>query len=196
MFEINKLKWNCFKHNFKSNFVGFFKKLQEESNPTLVTSLIISSIVLAILLQFADWKNGNVFAGISCVMMIVELILGVLNLVTTFEDFSYSVTEMSADLELTPIEETRIKLPYGAKLKLLEAVESKIFARFVLAHPRVKETTHLTDFSFKLKPTSSDPAILGTAIDGRMYMITYWDIKNDVDMAEESIEKYKRFKTV
>jgi len=108
---------------------------------------------------------------------------------------TYSKIEVS--LEIKPIQETAIKIPYGAKLKMEEAFDSKIFKNFVIAYPKFNIKKHKLLVKEKIIPRIDfDPAICGITEDGRLHMIVYWDIKKDKDKTIKSIERFKKHKLI
>lgn len=56
---------------------------------------------------------------------------------------------------------TKVEIPYGAKLRYEEAVETKEFDQFLVCYPSLEELT--------------DPAIVGVADDGSWKLIALWD---------------------
>ena len=106
-------------------------------------------------------------------------------IITTFNDYSYSKSQLNVEFKIEDIKETTVRIPKGAKIKLLKAVKSKIFDEFVIAYPKFAKT---------IKHIYPDPAILGKTTDGRMYMIVYWDVKKDVDKTPTAMEAYLKYK--
>jgi hypothetical protein len=94
----------------------------------------------------------------------------------------------SVDLKTENVENTEIHIPYGAKLKLLEAKETKIFNRFTISYPRLRVT------GSTIALPDPDPAITGHTMDGRMFMVVYWDLKRDVEKITSKLQDLKKFK--
>ncbi len=94
---------------------------------------------------------------------------------------------LKAEVTLEDISHTRLKIPYGAALRYQEAVERKIFDKFVVAFPNVVE-----------HKISRDPAILGVKYtsegDAEMYMVVYWDLERDKARVIKQIKDFGKFK--
>lgn len=92
------------------------------------------------------------------------------------------------------IKETGIKLPYHAKLKVLEARDKKIFEDFIIMYPEMHIITHEVEKITVIENRPPDPVILGVTRDKRFYMVAWWDIEKDIDRVEQNIELFKKFK--
>jgi hypothetical protein len=88
------------------------------------------------------------------------------------------------------LEDAVFPLPYGAKLKALEAQKTQIFTRLEILYPQVTND----DLAIRLPDFPMDPAIVGHAMDDRRYMIVYWDVKNDIEKSTVKLRKLKKFK--
>jgi hypothetical protein len=93
-------------------------------------------------------------------------------------------------MESKPLSSVSDKIPYGAKLKVLEAKKTGIFQDFVFITPEFS----VKNEEYKVRFPSIDPAILGITADKRMFMIVYWDIDKDVAKVIKEIELFKKFK--
>ncbi|MDD5649650.1 MAG: hypothetical protein PHF86_04420 [Candidatus Nanoarchaeia archaeon] len=194
LFQINKLKRKCFINNIVSKINAFF-----------ITGALPLSIHLFMLLtiypilKFSMWiwpavhqtpTTGlitlSVFNCISWICMLGLLIAGF----TLWEGRSIEYTLIDVNINSIPLSKVTDKIPYGAKLKVLEAKETGIFEDFVFITPEFVSSVKHHNVSFP----SVDPAILGVTTDKRMYMIVYWDIEKDVAKVVKEIEHFKKFK--
>jgi len=151
-------------------------------------SIPIVATIIAIVL----W---NVFAGIHTPKNPSgwEILLFVFNLcfsifaVASWPFIGIEIDKTFFELELVTedINDTRMKIPYGAQLKIKEAKAFGLFTDFHIAYPKLKEIE---------KPRPSDPAILGRTLDGRKYLIIYWDIVKDVEKVTRKLTNLKKFK--
>jgi len=148
------------------SWVGFTTVFPKE--PTSAVTLVFSLI----------WIILNI--GTSIGVIILPIFIG------TELGFNFNI--ISVNLRKDSVKETKIKLPYGALLKLKEAKESAIFKYFIVASPdiRIERKT--------IKIPRLDPAILGITEDSKQFLICYWDIKGDFDRAEAEIERLKKLK--
>jgi hypothetical protein len=106
-----------------------------------------------------------------------------------------SYTKIGVTLKVVPLDETEIDIPWGAKLKTAEALDTKIFRSFVIAYPKFQVERHRLEIKEKIIPRIDiDPAICGVTEDGRLFMVVCWDIKHDKDKTKKSIKRFKRFK--
>jgi len=104
-------------------------------------------------------------------------------------------TSIKAELDLRPLKETDIEIPYGAKLKAEEAFDSKIFEALVIAHPKFTVQKNSIEIKEKIIPRINlDPAICGVTADDRLFMIVYWDVKKDIEKTAQKIKKFRKFK--
>lgn len=198
LFKINELNRICSWINFKSSISAWWNEIKNQSNPawvigTIVCVAVFCSTVYALAPTTPD-TGWNIFSGVMCILVgIIGSIICIIGYcIALFEDFTIRYTLIEAKLHMESVKTTDIKLPYGVKLKMLEAQETGIFEAFTIANPRTVETEYSKEYSIKL--SSIDPAVLGVTADSRMYMIAYWDIENDIDKTKESIDKFERFK--
>ncbi len=89
---------------------------------------------------------------------------------------------LKAELTREGIQETSIKIPYGAALRYQEALAKGVFDSFTVVYPNVIE-----------QEITRDPAILGHR-NGQQYMIVYWDIEKDRERAIRKIKDFSKFK--
>lgn len=189
LFQVPSLQAKCFFYNIISALKGFFSA---GALPLSLHGLMI--IMLVPLTYYASWLNEQPDAILtylmkgSCVLgFIGEVFLLAVGISTWFDrKIEYDV--LNIDLKIIPLEDVSDEIPYGAKLKVLEAKKSNIFEDFVYAKP---------EFFIERKIINMpvvDPAILGVTRDKRMYMIVYWDIDKDVEKVVKQIEHFKKFK--
>lgn len=111
-------------------------------------------------------------------------------------------TTMGVSLDILPLKEAKeiIKIPRGAKLKVAEAVDTKIFDGFVVAFPKFEVKKHKINIKEKIIPRISiDPAICGITTDEsgesvRLFMVVCWDRKRDIDKTKKSIKRFLKYK--
>lgn len=106
---------------------------------------------------------------------------------------------LKAELVFEEIKNAGIEIPYGAKLRLKEAMDTKIFDTFMVVHPHVD----VKNIEFKKTkvvkvPEYTDPAIVGIInLDKgktRMFLVTLWDVAKDVEKAIKKIKNLSDFK--
>jgi len=186
LFKFGMLKKKCFLNNIKealSCVPEVFGILLVGIVATLATSLLTASFFNAVgkVMQF------TLVGGI--VLSAIVAIVGIAWTIACFRE-GVSFDFIKVKLRNENVTQTRIRLPRGAKLKLLEAKESKIFDSFHISYPEA----YVEHKEIKIPEMSVDPAILGRTSDGQLFMICYWDIQKDVDKTVEKIEILKRFK--
>jgi hypothetical protein len=193
LFSLGKLKITC-----------FFSNVKEAIHQTLIVAGPGIAMVLGGLLLFIPviilWSHlgkipeSKVTAGIFCLFFLnvaFSMGLGVLVIagyVNMFYEKTYRYDFLKVQINYVPLNEAQVKIPRGAKLKVLEAQETKIFEGFVLASPKFIVEHKEVQFS---RP---DPAILGVTKDKRLFMIVYWDVERDVERVVKDIETFKKFK--
>jgi len=143
-------------------------------------------------------------------MQFSEFVLGIVGIITAIITIGWPIgryTETKNDdtgkmeggvsaqfagvkLIVEDLTKTNIKIPRGAKLKTLEAQDTKIFDKFQICYPHF----HIKEKVFKINLPKLDPAIVGVTADKRMYMVCYWDIQNDIEKVNRSINRLKKFK--
>ena len=130
---------------------------------------------------------GNVFAWIG---MLILLICGI----GTWDKKKLSYFIIAVKVDTIPLSSVSSPIPYGAKLKVLEAKKTGIFKDFVFATPEfvIESKNHIIDM--KKNFPQIDPAILGVTEDKRMYMIVYWDLDKDVEKIIKNINDFKKYK--
>ena len=101
----------------------------------------------------------------------------------------YCYSFAKVHVQMDELKHIKSKIPYGAKLKVLEAKKTAIFEDFIMAHPKFSVEQKEIHMQFNV-----DPAILGITKDNRMFMIVYWDVKHDIERVVKNIEHFKKFK--
>ncbi|MFW6311094.1 MAG: hypothetical protein ACOC1K_02540 [Nanoarchaeota archaeon] len=180
LFDLNKLKNKCVSYNAGEAIKSTFKCAKPQFY------ILFSSLGLATL-GFLT-LNIPVVVVFSFLCALVLLIA----FVTTIGEVEFEYTFIDVRLDIEPVKTTNIKIPYGAKLKLLEAKESGIFEDFAIISPKFEENTvykniHVPNFNI-------DPAIVGLTADKRMFMVVYWDIEKDKEKVINDIKRFKKFK--
>lgn len=194
LFQIRKLRSRCFWHNVITPIKAFFVA---GVLPLSIHALFLISLYP--MAKFSAWVWPLTLKGATpglvtlCIFNVIGWIGVVVTLIFGFIPWggcSIRYTLMKIKLKSLPLDEVTEKIPYGAKLKVLEAQETGIFKDFVYIAPEFEVDRKQHDILFP----SIDPAILGVTGDKRMYMIVYWDIENDVEKVVKQIEHFKKFK--
>lgn len=172
LFQMGVLEWKCVWVNFKE----------------LISKIAPISIIWIIPTLVAILHGVIAESPIERLMMSTITIAVIANAVwwiSIIQNTTYDWTNVI--LKKESVYDTKIKIPYGAKLKLKEAKDSQIFNDFEIIYPKVD----VTERSYRM---SVDPAIVGVCIDGRRYMVVYWDIEKDIEHSLKEIKRFKKFK--
>jgi len=194
LFGIADLKKRCWGINIKEAVKQTIKGL---ALPLMFAAFTAVLTTVGLGLMFSAISSGSVtvsiLSGILGLGAITTLCYGIYFL-TQRTSFEYTFIGVGTDVE--PLEDTEVKIPYGAKLKALEAKESGIFEGFAIITPQFKQTNKKFDNPFKPPEFNFalDPAIVGITRDNRMYMICYWDLAKDKEKVIDDIEHFKKFK--
>lgn len=192
LFQIGNLQRKCLYSNIISKITGFFKA------GALPLSLHVIMLAATLpMIQFSIWlwpiaqKTPLLYA--ICTLNVILWCGMVVLAIAGFwawsgKDIEYTV--MSVDIRSRPLSSVTDKIPYGAKLKVQEAMNTKIFTNFVYVTPEF----NIKSEELRVFPPIIDPAILGETADRRRYMIVYWDIDKDVARVVKEIEHFKKFK--
>lgn len=191
IFDFPKIKGMLFFQNVVNSIKETFYGLRFV---LLFTSLMVASTFLGILLANISTDKGNInnpYLFIFCVISIISAFIFLSNIIFQFcnGDVEFNYHTAKVDLNVEELSITNIKIPFGAKLKTLEAKKSGIFEDFRIITPQF--TVDHRIISFK---RTVDPAIVGVTADNRWYMIVYWDIEHDKEKLMKDIERYKKFK--
>lgn len=191
LFDIKKFRRMLFVKNIINHIKGFFAA---QVSPICFLSSAIVALVSGIFLCSIGTEKGtitNIFAfssGIAgMVLSIGFFICSLASFLTNKGTYTYETANV--DLKIENISSTDIKIPFGAKLKTLEAKECGIFEDFMIITPQFTMNNQVVQTRKNL-----DPAIVGLTKDNRMFMICYWDIKNDKEKVTKDIQAYKKFK--
>lgn len=182
MFKIRPLNLKCSVHNN----IQFMKALSTVFGPCMAfIGLAIPAWMIAI----------NTPGFVNNIPAIAFSALGIgLFIRTMVKGWTFSWNKIIVRLKQEPVEQTKVRIPKGAKCKLLEAKETGIFKDFFIAYPNVDiENKTVTSPEIKIN-LELDPAIMGRTDDGRAYMVCWWDIKKDIDRAINQIDKIKNLK--
>jgi hypothetical protein len=186
IFGIPAFQFRCWTNNVKEAFTSSLK--------CGAWGFILSALAVGLFCGTIIFAHTHNMAKDINQMGMGAFIVGILGLVVggivVFVNTKWEYTFINVKLAMEPIEGTTIKIPYGAKLKIKEAKDSKIFENFVIAHPEFETEQR----SYKMPEFQIDPAILGVTKDSRMFMIVYWDIEHDKEKIVKNLEDYKKFK--
>jgi hypothetical protein len=201
LFKMSQLRMLCFLPNIIESFV------QALIGVRVPLILFMTGIFLSFgCIHLACWAfhlQGGYEAKAIILMVVVgsgALAAFIMCISSFFEggfknrDVDFRFCFMKVKLNLEPILETKIKIPYGAKLKFKEAKDSNLFEGFSVASPEFYTTDKNYHPCLKLPKPLSDPAVLGITKDNRLFMVCFWDVEHDVDRVKTDIKKFKKFK--
>jgi hypothetical protein len=191
LFDIKKFKRMLYIKNRLNHVKGFFVA---QVSPISFLSSALLALVSGMYLCSIGTDKGAITNSFAFSSGIAGIVLSISFFICSLASFltnkgSYTYETADVDLKIESISSTDIKIPYGAKLKTLEAKESGIFDDFMIITPQFTLNNKMVQTRKNL-----DPAIVGLTKDNRMFMICYWDIKNDKEKVMKDIEKYKKFK--
>jgi len=194
LFQIKKLRIMCLWTNCLNRVIGFLKA---GILPLSLHALMLVSLYP--LLRFSMWiwpvttKAPTpllvTICIIDCILWIGIVVLLILGFIA-WGDKSIEYVSLDVEIESKLLSSISEKIPYGAKLKVIEAKKTGIFKDFIYVSPEF----HVKKMSHKITFSTVDPAILGVTTDNRKYMIVYWDIDKDVAKIVKEIEHFKKFK--
>lgn len=190
LFSIGMLQRKCYFHNCKKYWSSFIKA--GFSDGFLIMALILA-LAITPAIKYIIWTSINIKwdggHGVSC--SLIGLVMVILFIVTiiSWAQFRFTYEVMRVKLNIKPLKKITKKIPYGAKLKVLEATTTGIFEDFVLAQPEFFVEDKTVEPKIKI-----DPAILGVTKDKRLFMIVYWDIEHDIERVIKQIDAFKKFK--
>lgn len=180
---------------FVQNAVNHIKATVSAQKSMIICLLsALTVLTLGIFICNAGTQNGaitNIYAFVFGIIGIVSSIgFGICGLASFLSNNgSYKYETANVGLKIEGISSTDIRIPYGAKLKTLEAMKSGIFEKFEIITPQFSVNNKIVQIKKHL-----DPAIVGLTMDNRMFMICYWDIEHDKEKVMKDIKKYKKLK--
>jgi hypothetical protein len=193
LFSIGGLKRICTLHTIISFLHGMVTGAR--------VPLIIIASVLALLYPMCFWSGivashqtnpGTVCLGILLVAGWIAMLMGtIFGIYFWCEDVQINYDHLEVKLDMEPLSSVDTKIPYGAKLKVLEAQKTGIFKDFVYASPKFTVDTRTWQNTLHI---NIDPAILGVTKDSRMFMVVYWDVIKDKERVIKEINQFKKFK--
>lgn len=190
LFGLTAMKFNCSVYNFKSYWRGRFKAWVA-SGGAFAGSIFSIALLAGMLFAFnTKWNSGLSLLGWGAIVCFITAITFLCATIGELISVRYNYTEIRTDVAIDSIREVTTKIPYGAKLKVLEAKKTGIFEDFVMAELKFT-SEHRTVTPPRL---NIDPAILGVTKDKRMFMIVYWDIKHDIEKTKNHIKRLSKFK--
>lgn len=191
LFSINSLQLKCLWYNIKSWISNFI-----HASPLQLSLISIVATTVYPLIKLCTYLNSKPETAIIFLLVLLciiawmgELVLTAIAITKWTSNFDMNYEELKVKLDMTPLKLSNIKIPYGAKLKLQEAIESNIFQDFIIARPSFIIERKEIHNRFNI-----DPAIIGVTKDLRMFMIVYWDIKKDKEKIINQINYFKKFK--
>ncbi len=185
MFNMPGFKTMCLWTNLNSIFNYIWMPLKG----VLITTSIIALAIYG--LTFLSWGTTTPWnLGAPVLLFVVGGVLEyAFALYASIWFKKNKLKLLKARMVSEDVRETEVRMPYGAKLKLKEAVDTKIFISFNINYPTMAED----DYGF-IPTMKTDPAITGKTEDGRYYMVCWWDVANDIDKVETKIKMFKKFK--
>ena len=186
-FEISKLKRSFAIHNY-------FQKFKYAYAMVAYATIMTCALIVSHFYKFTGMTESFVILA-TVLMGLSAAFFGIWGFLQFFDkDFiRHTYGKIHVRLDVEDVKKTMLKIPYGAKLKLEEAFDSKLFNSFLICHPNVSY------MDIEPKPKIIDPAIIGVkrntyANTDKWYLICYWDIPKDIDMAKQKIKDFKKFK--
>jgi len=200
LFGLKDLKARCVGHNISESVTNTCKALVL---PLCISALAVGLIVGGIKTAMVAAAANSIWWGMGATGIFIGAIGAIIGAGWAFfnkVDFRYTFIDVNLDIQ--KLEETDIRIPYGAKLKTDEARETGIFDGFAIITPKfTQQKRELTSQQMRdairerfAPKFSFDPAIVGITRDNRMFMVVYWDIENDREKVITDIEKFKKFK--
>lgn len=187
IFGVASLRAICLFHNIIEAIRGTFD--------TLKYGILVSAVMVGILLiTVSVWNHAQpkpmmVLLALALAAASFGSFIGAIVVIFKNVEDGFDYDFMAVKVDSRPLRDSDIKIPYGAKLKIKKAKDTKIFEDFVIVHPEFNlEHKHFQP-SFKV-----DPAVLGVTRDNRTFMIVYWDIEKDREKVIRNIQSYKKFK--
>jgi len=177
LFKIKKLKMKTVPFNLKILFITSLLYI-----PILLTGLSIFLFVAGIVIHNIPFKVGLIC---SCAISLAVTIMFFISIFKSRDAFQF----INVHLRKEKVQDTCVRIPKGAKLKLLEAKESGIFNSYSIAYPEI-----YSKHPDSIKSPRMDPAILANTVDGRMFMVVWWDVEKDIERSITDINKFKQFK--
>jgi hypothetical protein len=202
LFKMAQLKTMCFVPNVKEISMQTFRGIRV---PLLFSVLTVALVVACVQLGYkGNGINGphSMYLDLSALVTGIGAVCSVVIGISSFfsggvlhNDVVFEYCFLGVRLKMESVNQTKMKIPYPAKLKMKEAKDSGLFKDFVITHPEFY--TESKKFKPELKlPSFPDPIVLGVAEDNRMFMVAWWDIKRDIDRVKENIKVFKKFKVV
>lgn len=190
LFSIGMLQRKCYFHNCKKYWSSFIKA--GFSDGFLIVAIIFALAITPVI-KYIIWTSVNIKwdgnHGLLCVLIgIIMMVLFIVTIIS-WAQLKFTYENMQVKLNIKPLKEVTKKIPYGAKLKVLEAKDTGIFEDFVFAQPEFFVENKTVEPRINI-----DPAILGMTRDRRMFMIVYWDIEHDIERVIKQINYFKKFK--
>lgn len=204
LFGVSGLNWDIWKHNLKIIFKYG------------IAIPLFCVLVLAGGIEYLNWlPDPNViihkfgqFMGVFMVILAIAtgfislvLCLGsVVFFIMSYASFFTNETPIKDNkliklsLTIEDLATTRTMIPYGAKLMLSEAMDSKLFQGFHLVKPDI------TELYKKRAIPKMDPAFVGVMnLDGeeKWFLVSLWDIEKDKERVIgdlNNITKIKKLK--
>lgn len=202
LFKIPMLK----KMSLIKNISEIFSELWDEGKAAIIC---FASVLLSFypMIAYTHYIFTRHLTNVVFCLDVVNVLCWVVEIIFIFGGYAllseckFHINFCSVKLDSKSLDQVDIKIPYGAKLKVLEAKETGIFKDFLMFFPTVQVDHHEVDMREKFAPLGNfiraiaqDPAILGVTEDKRMYLIVYWDVKHDIERAVKKIKAFKKFK--
>lgn len=172
LFGIGMIRAKCLFHTLRM----FLK-----SPLGIALEVLVALVCMAIIGGNNDIKWMAVTCGAAAVITFVIILI---QAGTDGFEVGYFHVKMQKDM----VRDTTIRIPKGAKLKLKEAVDSKVFNEFYIVDPRVE----VENIRIVAPTMNADPAIIGITHDNRKFLIVCWDVENEsLKVNKKSFAKLK-----
>jgi hypothetical protein len=195
LFHITSLRMLCLLTNIQSFVKGLFPNCLTPSimsAATLVAIPLLMFFSAKIFSGSTSWLNYSLCIGV-CLAWMGLIVFGIFS-VKQWVAFKMAWDSINVNLVSQSLSTVAIKIPMGAKLKVLEAKETGIFEDFVYAYPMFSINRKEIEVRKYIPKINIDPAILGVTKDQRMYMIVYWDVKKDIAHVLQQVKDFRKFK--
>ena len=197
LFGINLMMWKIRFHNF----VQILKPIAIVMIPLILDIIMFNLMPIVIennqgLALSPVWRDlleviGTIVGGIFTIMAFAGSLPVEGNDMADMCPRKLRMNMFKLFLAKENVKDTSVKIIYGAKLRLAEAMEKGIFSSYTIYHPEIAKMV------IKRPPPRVDPAIVGNiSINNvnRMFLISCWDIDKDRDRVVNDFKRMKSLK--
>jgi hypothetical protein len=142
LFKMAQLKTMCFVPNVKEISMQTFRGIRV---PLLFSVLTVALVVACVQLGYKGHFSGNgphsLYFGLSALVTGIGAVCSVVVGISSFfsggvlhNDVVFEYCFLGVRLKMESVTQTKMKIPYPAKLKMKEAKDSGLFKDFVITH--------------------------------------------------------------